>query len=392
MKILKSIAANTLLVITSIIICLILLEIILRFTPYKNIKRSYGYPQYHFQADEELGYDIAKNIKDGTHYLPDHPYKVFSNEYGCFDYTREVPENYGVIVGDSQTWGYTPLEKKWTTYLEAKSNVFMMKCGVTGYGTKQELIKAKRVINQVGHSPKYITVLYNGNDLNDDLAAPQRTVISGYLIGKVREIDLSNGKISYYSEEDLLKRKQKYLSNSFSGYLRRFRYSTVLYNVYMIKMKSTVRQIFSSKDKDESSVHSAQDNKPKKILTTRQEFPINGKITGFYGTNLMSFADHYDVEWYNELITDHRQNIQNFIEYSNSIGAKLLFVDLRGNLDDKRFQDLFSQEGVYYYNLTKDYPTSEESTWKYDGHWDIKGNQEGGEHIYRHYKKIGIFK
>jgi hypothetical protein len=45
---------------------------------------------------------------------------------------------------------------------------------------------------------------------------------------------------------------------------------------------------------------------------------------------------------------------------------------------------------VYYYDLTKDYKN--QSRWKFDGHWDIKGNQEAGEYIYQHFKDVGVFK
>ena len=44
-----------------------------------------------------------------------------------------------------------------------------------------------------------------------------------------------------------------------------------------------------------------------------------------------------------------------------------------------------NNKDMYFYNLNADYKN--QSSWKYDGHWDIKGNQEAGEYIYQYFKK-----
>jgi hypothetical protein len=53
------------------------------------------------------------------------------------------------------------------------------------------------------------------------------------------------------------------------------------------------------------------------------------------------------------------------------------------------FRGVFDRSHAYYYNLATDYP--DQSRWFYDGHTDITGNQETGEHIYQHFRELGIF-
>jgi len=370
-KKLNSFFLNAILVIASILICLIATEIILNFTKLKYIKRQlvgHGlpYPQYHFIYDKENGYDIQKDFY-GTHRFADSSYTIETNSYGCFDYKREVPEDYGLIVGDSFTWGYTSLDKKWTTILEEKSNIFMIKCGVSGYGTKQELNKAKKVIKEIGHAPRYIIALYVYNDFFNDFVFPHRTVIEGYLVGRTKDIDFTNGKVVFYTQQELNTKLEDALKSSKQSYFRKLRYKSILYNLYTLKVKPSFEKLLEDR---------------KNNLNNKK--PVKG---GYLINNL----DNYNIEWYNKAVEDHKQNIKDITNYSKSIGAKLLFVDMSGYLDHKRFKDITTLDNMYYYNLTKDYPLDEQSTWRLDSHWDIKGNKEVGEYIYRHYKQLGLF-
>jgi len=358
-----------LLTLLTIIITLIIAEIILRFTPYKNIGLSYKYPAQYFIADDEMGYDIRQNRKGAIHNLPDHPYEVFSNSYGCFDYERKVPNNYGLIVGDSFTWGYSPLDDKWTSYLEKKSGIFMMKCGITGHGTLQEMKKAKRVIKAIGKNPKYVIVLYTANDFNDDFFFPGRTVIGdGTLVSKNKGANFITGERFFYSQEEQEERKKKYMS---------FKYSLVTYRIFLsasTQIKNKFEEFLSHKNP-----------------TARSDMP--DFITNYYGICLASYFNYTDREWYNQALEQHLKNIKDFALYSRSIGAKFLFIDLSGTLQNPRIDNLkkffASHQGMYFYDLSTDYKNP--SHWKHDSHWDIKGNQEAGEFIYQNFKKAGVF-
>ena len=58
----------------------------------------------------------------------------------------------------------------------------VLKCGVTGYGTKQEFLKARRVIGTLASPPRLVIVAYFGNDLHDDLGSPTKLVYNGQLM------------------------------------------------------------------------------------------------------------------------------------------------------------------------------------------------------------------
>lgn len=396
-KIIKKILINIALVLASLIFALILAEIVLRFTPYvKYSGTSRSHPRYHFVSDSELGYDINENFKGGVHNIREYKYDVFSNHYGCFDYERAVPKEYGLIVGDSFTWGYTPLDKKWTTLLEQKSGVFMLKCGVTGYGSKQELIKAKKVVKKVGINPKYIVVLYVDNDLNDDFVFPERNVQNGNLVNRVRSLDLVNGKVNFYSDKEVEARGKKFDPNTFQGWLRTLRYETVVYNTYLIVIKPQIRSFIDKiKHPSDSKIENAKNNpqnNTKKIA--EQKMPAKKMpdfVEGsFGGVNLLDYLDNYDLPWYNKLVDDHKNTIKEMAKYASSIGAKLLLVDINGTLEHPRLKDVLSTKNIYYYDLTTDYPLSKRKTWKYDAHWNIEGNGEAGEYIYQHYRQAGL--
>ncbi len=384
MKTIRPISVNLSLIIISIVTSILVAEFALRFTDYSSLSISQAFPQYHFKADEELGYDISENFS-GEHNFPEYPYKIFSNKYNCFDYERPVPENYILTVGDSYTWGYTPLEKKWTTRVEHLSEIFMLKCGITGFGTKQELIKTKRVVQQVGHAPKFIMLMYVSNDINDDLAYPQRTVLNGHLVNSVKNVDLTNGVVTHYSEAELRKRYAKYMSDTLAGYLRNLRYKSILYRLYRTKVQPYLKQTRSKQASNSFNFIS-----PAYAEDLNEHMPSH-MADEIYSVRLISYLDRHDIPWYNQLITAHKDNLHEFVRYSRSIGAELLLVDICGCLTHDRLQSVTTMKGVYYYDLTNDYPYSVSSRWEFDGHWNIQGNQEAANYIYRHYSNVGVF-
>ena len=385
---LKSYSINALLVLLSAIAMLLVVEIALRFTKYSSVlNREYSYPSRYFRADKILGYDIGRNIKDKIHRFHGCNYEVFSNKYGCFDYDREIPDKYTLVLGDSMTWGYTPLEKKWTSTLEEESGVFVLKCGVSGFGTAQELIKAKRVVDLVGKKPKYIIILYIGNDLNDDFMFPHRTVINGYLVNSIKHVDLVEGEKNYYSTDELNEKYKKYFEGTISNKLRKLRYNMITYMLYKTakpQLKAVKKRITRKLKTLWSNHNLIGGNFPNQ--DSKNAMPKS--MTGAYSVSLMKYLDNYDLEWYNRAISEHKNNIKNLKEYSDSMGAKFILID-NGFLQHPRFDDVRKHLGQSYYNLSDDY--KKQSKWKYDGHWNIEGNQQAGQHIYNHLKKIDFF-
>jgi len=343
--------------------------------------------------------------------MDDHDYDLFSNRYGCFDYEREIPDDYGVIVGDSFTWGYTPLDKKWTTRLEELSGVFMLKCGVTGFGTKQELIKARKVIDAAGKDPKFLIVLYTSNNLHDDFAFPHHTVIGGHIVGATKTVNLITGEKSHFSESELLERYNKYIDGSFRNRLRKLRYNMITYRLFRyrlipfyeirkIKLKSWLKsrkeasdgpvveaQSVAAFDKEEQPIVAVE--KKQKLITTAMPALIwIDTRGGAYDIPLQFYLDDYETEWYRNAMADHSNAIKKVKDYADSIGSQLLFIDMDGFLTHPRFTDARHYLGKSYYSLASDYPSSQQGRWETDGHWNIEGNQKAGEHIYRHFKQV----
>ncbi len=122
----------------------------------------------YFKYDAESGYDLAENTAPHTHYIAEVSYPTWTNADGCFDepfLASTSPFIY--LAGDSFTWGYAPYPSKWGTLLEKTLDIRVAKCGVPGFGTEQELAKAKKNLVRMG-TPRLILVGHFENDAFND--------------------------------------------------------------------------------------------------------------------------------------------------------------------------------------------------------------------------------
>lgn len=165
----------------SIALALLIGEGLLHLTPYNKLLPYQGIPEHYYTESKDAGYDISKNFATSTHRFADATYPLWSNNIGCFDYNAEAKPPYIYLGGDSFTWGFTPFEDKWGVILETSLKERVLKCGVPGYGTKQELIKAKKTLEGMP-DPSLILVGYFANDPGDDAAFPNSLVYKGRLI------------------------------------------------------------------------------------------------------------------------------------------------------------------------------------------------------------------
>ncbi len=156
----------------SIVITLVFLEVLLRFTNYRSLISENIMPPNYFKLDPRKGGDISENIPKSTmgfwdwdHFLQ---FEIWSNELGCFDKPYGGEKDYILLVGDSFTHCAAPFQDKWGTLMEELLENRVLKCGVAGYGTRQELLKSKEVIERVKNLPQLIVVGYFLNDLQDD--------------------------------------------------------------------------------------------------------------------------------------------------------------------------------------------------------------------------------
>ena len=178
---------NIVLMIVSVIVTVIAIDIVLYFSHYRYVISKNLYPQSYFVKDLEIGHDISINAATTTHVFEDFEYPVWSNNLGCFDtnYASETPYIY--MAGDSLTWGFNPFQDMWGSKIQDYLGVRTLKCGVTGgYGTRQEYIKASRLLARLPEPPSLIIVeYYGGNDVDEDANFPINTIYNGYLVPNI---------------------------------------------------------------------------------------------------------------------------------------------------------------------------------------------------------------
>lgn len=180
----------------TIVVIFTLTEIGLRMTSYKNllpIRQLNPFCSY-LQADPEKGYDIVENAPSTIAQVDGLSYSIWSNELGCFDRPYAQEKDISLLVGDSFTFAFAPFEDKWGTKLEAILGQRILKCGVGGYGTKQEMLKATSVISRMSHPPKLIILGYFINDLEDDYLFPNATIVNGYPVRANDIKDMETGE------------------------------------------------------------------------------------------------------------------------------------------------------------------------------------------------------
>jgi hypothetical protein len=176
-------ALNVGLIVLSLLVALTCLEIALRFTSYKYLLTRDRHLRYYYQADLVDGYDIKPNVKSIPISVDKRiEYRIWSNALGCFDEPYHGEKQFILLVGDSFTHSFAPFQDTWGAQIEKLLHYRVLKCGVTGYGTHQELDKAKKIIKLVKNRPHLIIVGYFWNDLYDDYHFPNLTVVDGFLM------------------------------------------------------------------------------------------------------------------------------------------------------------------------------------------------------------------
>jgi len=194
---LKKFLINLGLILTSLVMALVLLEIALRFTPYRHLLLRDRHIRYYYRADAVKGFDIRPNVGKIRTSVDNHSveYDIWSNELGCFDQPYRGEKDVILLMGDSFSHSYAPFEDKWGTQIEKILNYRVLKCGVNGYGTRQELLKAQEIIAKIHRSPRLIIVGYFWNDLTDDYAFPSLTVVDGFLVVSDKYKDPKTGRL-----------------------------------------------------------------------------------------------------------------------------------------------------------------------------------------------------
>lgn len=155
--------------------------------------------QHYYRTDTEMGYDIAPDFPRTPEEREDRTRRdMWSNELGCFDTSVRAGAPYVLLVGDSFTHGSTRFEDNWGSVIESRLGRRVLKCGIPGSGTRQQLVKARRIIERMQTSPALIVLGWFPNDLEDDLLFPRATVLDGWQVAARRLTDRDTGAIEAY--------------------------------------------------------------------------------------------------------------------------------------------------------------------------------------------------
>ncbi len=383
----KKYVLNGLLLIVSVAATLVFIEVALHFT---QLKQMYLYPLSvssgeYFKWDARLGYDIAPGVSTTTHEFWDLSYPIWSNRFGCYDYAYDGRTPYIYLAGDSFAWGYTPLEQKWGKVVERSSGLRMFTCGVPGYGTRQEVIKAQRVITEAAHPPKLIILAHFEDDEGDDANFPAYTAYNGYVV-----------PAWVYCDPDFLLAVSPFVATSTCNVpepqyplVQKIKIELSAHSVlYMIAKKQ-----FQAPDKLRSIL---------KVVA-----PSWLEQNGLLHPHQAQFDDRSTTAGDERYWDAHFANIQAFKKYADSVNSKFLVVLIpfkemvQATSTDPRWatertKAYLAAHGIQYIDLLPVLravdPTGSVLYWPHDVHWTPAGNALVGslvsDYIKGHYPAI----
>jgi len=340
----KRALANAALVISSMIVAVLLAEGLLRLTEHRYALAKVRFPDGYFVNDAVLGARHAANHPAELFRFPGPSFETFTNSHGCFDFEHQIEGDYLLVIGDSATWGYVPIDENWPTHLGNAIGRQVLKCGVVGIGTRYETVWLDQLVKRIGIHPSMVVLLYTSNDLNDDVAFPSYRVVRGQRLDAFRSLDLANGRLERYSDAELQKAYAEYEqgTRSIRAWLREN--SVVSWIIY--------RALFSSR-----------------------EAPIPSQISSRYEVDLWQLDDS-DRPWLRAAKESH---ISQLIELSNHVrnmGASFVVFDHDVGPHNQVLAARLPDHVDFYYQLEFDDEENPERLryfHPYDGHWNIDG-------------------
>lgn len=374
----------------SIIFSLFFIEIILSLTTLK--KKIYrGFPVNYYEKNSNYGYDIKRNTKKFNHLIGkgEYEYKIWGNKLGCFDDKDfDIEGGYILSIGDSSSWGYTSNDTRWNNLLEKKIDYPVLSCGVSGFSTKQELMKTKRIINELNKMPKIIILQYSfQNDLFEDSLFPFYTIKYGQLSITKEYKSYTTGKIQKINKSKLQRRIRIYL-----------RSHSYLYNLldnffYTLKKKN------------------------KKTVPNKKS--IVERVNVSYPWNTINYLDPQKYDWVRLKWDNHLHNLSEFKHFAdiNNIILYIVYIEeireiyhmlknfnklsdlfIKNNTSviknffyDNSIPFLDLEDEIYkLFNIERKYFTKNplrgdkiDLVWIQDGHYNTKGNKIIAELIYQ---------
>jgi hypothetical protein len=366
----RSVPANALLVLASLVIGLTGLELVLGLTHYRYLTQPHtDYPSGYFVADPDLGADLGVNRPPATFRMRGAAFEAFTSRWGCFDHGDPIGDGYVLAVGDSSTWGYAPPGDRWTDQLETLSGQQILNCGVSGTGPKFQQIKARKTIAKVGIAPSLILVLYDTwNDLNDDAVFPGYGVVESYRGHTLKSLDLRTGTLVRHTPEEFERKYRRFVASENTFSLTRF-LASHLTTAAMISYALTEQL-------------PRNDAPAGPILERRYDFFLWNVDTARY-------------PWVVEAFEQHLDNIRALRRMAKEHGAELVLIT-DGIPDQglhRRLREFLAREIPYHLDVAK--PMAQEAQgrrirYHYDTHWNALGNRLAAEIIHQYLRETGL--
>lgn len=366
------------LVLVSLLLCAGLLELGLRLFVHDASPERFT-TRWHFVPHPERGYDLAARIPPTPHRIEgDYIQTLFSNELGCMDRPPGNETDAVLLLGDSFTHCWAPFEEKWGTWLETWLGRRVHKCGVIGYGTRQQLGKARDLLDAMP-PPRLVLAAWFLNDLVDDYTFPQRTVVDGCLADVSQLTDHATGAREVKDNASI---------------------------------ERTVRQGLAAAD---NATLSWRD-----LVLVQKLTQLHTLLTGRAG-HVIDLALHPRAAypWLDQAWKDHLANILALRDLAASRGAAFALVIIPskeqvypwllppGSPADleqpgRVFQSFCADNAIPCLDLLPVFRAKADQTprrwldpetdlyWRHDGHWNLKGNRLAGLAVARFLLSAGL--
>ena len=367
----RNIAINLALFFVAIAIFLVFFEIIARL-----LNPEYGSTKGMFQKDEVLDYSMTPNFK-GKFSRQEFKLELQTNSLGLRDieYGEKKGNEFRILaLGDSFAWGAygTELNQTYLKILEKKLNerggknfrYLVINAGVPGYGTDQELLYLK----DRGYKLKPDLIMLNffvGNDFIDNLQSGEMTVKDGFLVtSKSRQKFAEKLRAFLLANSHAYRVIEKGMLNVFGNFIQKYVKGKIQQDDYQAKL------FLAPLNKDIKQ----QITKTKEVLKDMKSYANSNNMT--FVIVLMPL--NYQVD--NNLKQIFIEN--NYKNQQYDMGQPQKAIKEWGRNNNVVVIDLLPE----LQRLNKD----NDFYWKFNPHFNIKGNEAVGQIIYQELTRKGI--
>lgn len=309
-------------------------------------------PRFFHVHDNLLGHDIKMNSNKIKNHQPRDvsPYYVWGNNIGCYDKDYYYNDKRKIIylAGDSFTESFNPLNRKFGSIIESKTEFRVLKCGVTGTGVTHQFLKFKKIF-KILNKKKFQKIIVNfyDNDLDEDRLFPKYRVYKGYMIFDEKNINKNKNKDKFIDD---------YLVNTNIDFMNRIYLFLKSYSFSSNIINNAIKAYVNSK-----KIKNKVNLKENTLRINKNHNTIN---------SIKKWAEH-SIENNYELtisfICSYNFSDDYYLEIKKHISK------LRINIIDTCVSDIFKKEDL--------------SNFSSDGHFSLQGEEKYAKFLIQNIKK-----